>query len=211
MRKVFIDCGTNLGDGIKHFHRRYNFSPEWEIYMFEPNPYLKDFIETNIIKNNPQIPMAFINKAVCGEGYPETMSFMMQKVPELTVPVGGGSTLVEDSLLKDGELEGYEKVEVETIRLSNFIYNIMQNHVDVINDVATFKKGECMVVVKLDVEGAEYDIINDLLNTGAAWAITDLHIEFHSRRFQDQQEKIKEEIRLVGELFQRGINLFSHF
>jgi hypothetical protein len=45
MRKIFLDCGTNLGDGIKHFNKRYNFSSEWEMYLFEPNPYLRNFIQ----------------------------------------------------------------------------------------------------------------------------------------------------------------------
>lgn len=209
MRKVFIDCGTNTGDGIIHFNNRYGFSSEWEIYMFEPNPYLGNFIESNIIKSNLQVPMTFINKAVCGEGYPEKMSFMMQKIPEYAAPIGGGSTLVNNTLLKDGELDGYEEVTVETLRLSNFIHNLMQPHIEINDNTMIFKKGECMVVVKLDVEGAEYDIINDLLNTGVAWAITDLHVEFHGRRFVES--KRDEEVKLVGELFQRGVNVFSHF
>jgi hypothetical protein len=77
------------------------------------------------------------------------------------------------------------------------------------NGALCFNKSECMVVVKLDVEGAEYEIMQDLLDTGVAWAITDLHVEFHSRRFKES--KREDEVRLVGELFQRGINLFSHF
>jgi len=210
VRKIFIDCGTNLGDGLKHFNNRYNFSPEWEFFLFEPNPHLKSFIEENIVAANPQARMTFVNRAVCGTNCPETMTFSMQKTPEHPdAPVGGGSTLLDSKEFKEEELENYETVTVQTVRLSNVINSIMRPHIYEQNGCAVYNKGECMLVVKLDVEGAEYDIIQDLLDTGAAWAISDLHIEFHSRRFKES--KIQDEIRLVGELFQRGVNLFSHF
>lgn len=210
MRKVFLDCGTNLGDGLKHFNKRYNFSPEWELVLFEPNPNLKQFIHDNIVSANSSIPMTFIDRAVCGANCPDTMIFSMQKTPEHPEsPVGGGSTLLGKNEFKEEELQNYETVNVKTVRLSNVINNIMRPHIYVQNNSSVYNKGECMLVVKLDIEGAEYDVIQDLLDTGAAWAITDMHIEFHSRRFKES--KIQEEIRLVGELFQRGINLFSHF
>lgn len=208
-KKIFIDCGTNLGDGLAHFHKRYNFSPQWEIYTFEPNPYLKDYIEQNIVGKNPQIPIHFFDMALCGNNAPETMEFMMQKVPEHEKPIGGGSTLLGHDEFKQEELAGYEKVTVKTARLSNIIKNIATPYAHVENGAMCFNKSKCMIVVKLDVEGAEYDIMQDLLDTGAAWAITDLHVEFHSRRFKESKKE--EEVRLVGELFQRGINLFSHY
>jgi FkbM family methyltransferase len=210
MRKIFLDCGTNLGDGLLHFNKKYNFGPDWEIYLFEPNPYLKDFILEKIVSKNPAIPMHFLNRAVCGKDSPEKVTFNLQKIPEYENPVGGGSTLMsENDGLLSGETSGYESVEVETIRLSHFLFHLMQNHIKQENGMSVFLKGECMVVIKLDIEGTEYEVMQDLLDTGAAWAITDLHVEFHGRRFK--MNKREEEIRLVGEFFQRGTNMFPHF
>jgi FkbM family methyltransferase len=210
LRKVFVDCGTNLGGGINHFNNRYHFGPDWEIYLFEPNPYLKDFILKNIVSANPQIPIYLIDRAVCGASSPAEVEFKLQKIPEHEFPAGGGSTFMSSN---DGFLESetadYENVKVQTIRLSEFIMHVMSNHVKVRDSVAEFQKGECMIALKLDIEGAEYEVIQDLLDTGTAWAITDLHVEFHGRRFA--QDKREEEVRLVGELFQRGVNIFSHF
>jgi len=210
LRKVFIDCGTNTGGGVHHFHNRYNFGSDWELYLFEPNPYLKDFILENIISKNPHVPMHLIDQAVCGKNSESEVEFHLQKIPEFDFPAGGGSTLLgSDNGISETELVGYETVKVKTIRLSNFIMHLMQNHIRMDGNVASFQKGECMVVLKLDVEGAEYEIIQDLLETGAAWALTDVHIEFHGRRFVES--KRDEEVKLVGELFQRGVNVFSHF
>jgi hypothetical protein len=38
--KVFLDCGTNLGQGLTEFDKKMNLinQDDWKIYCFEPNP-----------------------------------------------------------------------------------------------------------------------------------------------------------------------------
>ena len=38
--KVFLDCGTNLGQGLTEFDKKMNLISQdgWKIYCFEPNP-----------------------------------------------------------------------------------------------------------------------------------------------------------------------------
>ena len=38
--KIFLDCGTNLGQGLKEFQQKFNMMNQsgWKIYCFEPNP-----------------------------------------------------------------------------------------------------------------------------------------------------------------------------
>lgn len=210
MRKVFIDCGTNMGGGIFHFHGRYHFDSDWELYLFEANPYLKNYILEKIVTPNSHIPIHLIDRAVIGRESNEEVEFHLERAPGQDFPAGGASTLFDSSSgISESEIEGYETVKVKTVRLSNFIMQIAKDHLVRKDEVYAFQKDQCAIVLKLDVEGAEYEIIQDLLDTGIAWALTDIHIEFHGRRFVES--KREEEIRLVGELFQRGVNVFSHY
>ena len=62
---------------------------------------------------------------------------------------------------------------------------------------------------KDQVSAREYNIIEDLLSTGTAWWIKELHVEFHNRRFK--KDRRADEVRLIGELFQRGVVCYPHY
>ncbi len=38
MRKIFVDCGSNAGQGLRHFASAYNMDSSWIIETYEPNP-----------------------------------------------------------------------------------------------------------------------------------------------------------------------------
>lgn len=206
MRKVFLDCGTNFGQGVSQIGQRYGLGSDWEIYLFEPNPFLRDVIQKNIIDANPGIKIELIPKAVCGKDTPETVQFMID--PSMNVR-GGGSSIVSDKF-SEKEIVDYVKVDVETVRLADFISHIMIGHDVIQGNTRIFDKSSCFLVVKLDIEGAEFEVLADLLQTGTAWAISDLFIEFHARRFKDKEQKEIEQDFLVSQLYRRGISLFSH-
>lgn len=60
MTKLFLDCGTNLGQGLKQFDGMYNLfnNQEWDIYTFEPNPHIDLSTMFNHVKNLTKIPKA---------------------------------------------------------------------------------------------------------------------------------------------------------
>ena len=52
MKKIFLDCGTHMGEGLNKFAEAYNMDKDWEIYSFEPNTYLcKEHAEQNTNNN----------------------------------------------------------------------------------------------------------------------------------------------------------------
>lgn len=38
MKKIFIDCGYHLGEGLNEFISILNITKDWEIHVFEANP-----------------------------------------------------------------------------------------------------------------------------------------------------------------------------
>lgn len=208
--KVFIDCGVNLGQGLSEISKMRNIAnKDWDIHLFEPNPYLSEFITKEIINRYPHLNISFSPTAVVARDSPEELEFLLHAQKEYETPIGGGSTLANHDL-KESEIEGYEKCNVKTTVLSDFIFNLAmsKNAIDIIEKedgtkFSCFNKGKLKLILKLDIEGAEYSVIRDLLSSGAAWAINELFVEFRGRRFKE--DKRDEEVFLVGELFQRGV------
>jgi len=216
MKRIFIDCGTNLGQGFESFKQKYEFDDTWDIYLFEPNPHLRDWIAANILNKNKNLRIYFFNGAVTGAKNSDEKEFYLHADDRVEVlgikndsPIGGGSTLMLPDQFKDGEMKDYEKCIVETLQLSKLLIDIIKPYSEMVSEKhVTIDCSKCYVVVKLDVEGEEYNIIEDLLVTGAAWGISDLHVEFHGRRFKE--DKRADEVRLIGELFQCGVTCYPH-
>ena len=44
-KKVFIDCGANIGQSINNFIKKWKDWTEYEILSYEANPKLKEYFE----------------------------------------------------------------------------------------------------------------------------------------------------------------------
>ena len=38
MKKIFLDCGSNIGQAMTQFAKTNSIDHTWEVHMFEPNP-----------------------------------------------------------------------------------------------------------------------------------------------------------------------------
>ena len=77
------------------------------------------------------------------------------------------------------------------------------------------RDGGCLVVVKMDVEEAEYALVDALLRSRARCVVDELFVEVHWNRWQQTSEKRKERehtwddaVGLVRAL--RGAGVFTH-
>lgn len=105
-----------------------------------------------------------------------------------------GSSL-SSSIRKDknsGNLRTTNPIQVKAIRLSSFIKT-------------TFNKDD-YIVLKLDIEGAEYDIIPDLLQEGLfdGW-VNELYGEWHYNKLDNVTEEYHN--NLVKELSKKGFTM----
>ena len=159
--KYFIDCGGHHGEGLKSFIEMYNIDETWKIYSFEPN---KDSFE--VLKefkyNNCNIE--FINAGVWISNSKLTFNVETTSALYGSKEDGAGSTFVKldnwnikhpGNMCAGDYLNSYE---VDVVNFSEFIRSLVD--VD-------------FLLVKLDVEGSEYDILRNIITDNSISLIND--------------------------------------
>jgi FkbM family methyltransferase len=159
-RGLFIDCGSNVGQGYRFFSRHY--TPDlYDYILVEPNveciSYLKDILFEKDV--NAEI----INKAASTRNGRAKL-YAPGKIHD--DPVYEGYSIVENHNSGLGESHRDHEFDVEIFSLSDLIKEKSQNF-----DV---------IVLKMDVEGAEREILCDFLLTGAHKFLFASYVEFHS-------------------------------
>ena len=161
---IFLDCGANWGQGLQKIMKLENMGQDWLIYTFEPNP----AIFPNLLR-------------ICGN------MIDMQATP-LIVPIqaavgtktgqadfwignhdDGGSSLIHDLTMQTNKgKEPETKISAKVLSLKDFIR------------LRTCE--EDSIVLKLDIEGSEYEILEDLLDSDyEIHRIKRVYCEFHER------------------------------
>lgn len=178
--KYFIDCGTHLFQGLRHFNDVYKFDENWFIYSFEANP-----MTYELSKNcEPDYKnLIHLNKAIW------TNSDGIYLNVNATDTTTQGSNILEFPPAIDtmwGTRYAWDKkIRVESIDLSSLIYEIRS------------KDEFASIHIKMDIEGAEFDVLQKILEKQAHRLIDTIYVEFHERFFIDQHDlyrKIKEGI-----------------
>ena len=202
-RKIFIDCGTHLGMGFSKCAEIFRIDHEWEIFGFEANPYVFDGYVKNIESEKYSVlsdkNINLENKAVwisdegikfslrgitkhhidnySNDGWSNDLATMVgeyngvEEKEALEIPWDGGSCVTElKEQIKDTEernklYKWHEDIEVESIDLSKWI-------------IDNFKKDD-FIVLKMDIEGAEYKIVPKMFEDGSVNYINYAFIEWH--------------------------------
>lgn len=192
-RGLFIDCGSNIGQGYSYFSRYYE-RDHYDYILIEPNalclPYLKALraesgVNMEIIGKAASTRSGFANLfgPPSGEGVPTYQ---------------GRSIVAEHNSSFYDNIDATEDV-VETFSLSQLILE-SSNSYD-------------LIALKMDVEGAEYDIWEDILQTGAHRQLFAAYIEFHSLYMRQLEraakrkleEKIKRSLESENVIFREWI------
>jgi FkbM family methyltransferase len=190
--KIFIDCGTHLFQGFKQFAEKYNIDSEWKCYCFEANPFTyerskqtyDELVQAgyNITHlNNAVYNSSGTIKVNCSkdDGGPYADGHFSQ----------GSNILLDppeyDSTYHCGFTYQEEEVLVDTIDFSKFLSE----------NVAS----DDFVVVKMDIEGAEFEVLPSLIQNETYKLINDFYCEFHERFFEPKSryKKLKEEYKEV--------------
>ena len=172
LRNIFIDCGAWTGDSMKAF-KDYESkeSYPYEIYGFECEPRLKKELE----RLSEQIDFKFINKAV------------WIKNEKIKLYLGQNNLTQSSSLLSDKKkyINKNNYIEVEAIDFSKWI-------------IENFKKDD-YIVCKMNIEGAEYNILEKMIKDDSLKYLNILFIAWHWKKIKgiskDRHDKLIKQIK----------------
>ena len=171
--QVYIDCGCYKGTIIEEFLYSLNKNNEYKIYAFESNPFLRDF--------NYGEGINVIHKA-CWV-YDGEVDFYI----DTTNPISQGCSICKE---KDtGYLDKEHPMSVPCIDFSKWLLD-------------TFSQ-EDTLIVKMNIEGAEYDVIEKCIKDGSINLIKELFIEWHYDRVgisEDRHDAIIQSLKQIPNL-----------
>lgn len=176
MRRVFIDCGSNLGQGLNQFASMYSMDSSWIVETYEPN---KDLIET-LKTNISALPMnvKVYDKAVLDFDGEILFSKMLEDSQGSSV-----ECLMYVAECADVSSPAYRKHDsISTVPC-----------IDISTILSSYSE-EDFLVVKLDVEGSEFRIVRRMLADGSIKKINDLYIEWHTRYIENENEQTESQL-----------------
>lgn len=162
-RILFLDLGSNTGQAFSVFSKifvRGNITFE----LFEPNPHCFELL-TRLIQDFPG--SAECHQKAVGTANRSSLLYGLAEDE-------GGRFSQGASLLSEHNSSQYHASREHALRVEIF-------------DFAQFleeRRGEFdVVVVKMDIEGAEIEVLNHLIETKSIDVVDVLYVEFHSQYF----------------------------
>jgi FkbM family methyltransferase len=171
MKKVFIDCGAHEGESIRTFRKLFEDAAEYEMHSFEANPDLF----THFDKLAELTNFTFHPKAVWK--YDGVVNFYIDTL--------AGNSKSGSSINSKKKNLRSEPISAPCIDLANWItsnYSITD-----------------YIILKLDIEGAEYDLVEHLIGKNAFAYIDVLYIEFHSHKMDMSHDIDKQCLKSIRE------------
>lgn len=195
--KVFIDCGTNLCQGLTAHINKYNINRDWAVHSFEANPYTFNHAKNIIEQYYSHLNIHLHNAAVWTENEYKKLNVEYQELngikellhrqgfssdgldfySEESLWVGGASNILGEEFTPVEEMNPlkYAVEEVQCIDFSHFLeYNF---------------KDTDDIFIKMDIEGAEYDVLTKLLRSPAIKMIREISIEWHNRMLKTKYDQ----------------------
>jgi len=151
-KDIFLDCGSNIGQGFEHFREVYGNS--YEYHLYEPNPNCFKILKEKY-GNNSNV---FLNEVAVYNKECELELYFKEPTS-----VGG-------SINQDHNSKGYSYKDVDAV---------LTKCLDLGKIIDDFDK-DSNIVLKLDVESSEYDILESLIESELIFKLNKIYCEFHS-------------------------------
>lgn len=165
---IAIDCGANVGFITKLLANR-----GARVWSFEPDPYAFDILSKRF-ENRPNVTC--LNKGVWSENSRMKLYFH-KDIDDNKVPWSVGSSVMAEK--RNINRDNYQ--EIELIDLSEFLN----------------KLEERVKLIKMDIEGAEIEVLNKLIDTEQVHKADLILVETHETKIPgqlDQLNKLKDRI-----------------
>jgi FkbM family methyltransferase len=183
-RKIFLDCGSNKGQGFKKFREFYGMDSSWEAYLFEPTKELNKILTARYAGESW---VHCLNKAVWTQdgkidffiSYDDGGSSIFKDVAEST-----GATMRKMQAGKRGIVNQSSEDFKRYSGSEKIFYSV--DSVDFSLLVQRLSRPDDYIVIKMDIEGAEYKVLRKMLADGIFRLIDEIYIEFHERFVLDE-------------------------
>ena len=186
--KYFFDAGAHLLESVDYFKNKFLYSQDYNVFSFEPayDGDIKDEIDSVIRTSRYEeyfrsfhfLPVAVASKSALLPFYRDR-SYSLSESSSLEAEKGRTSGLNELRL-------------VPALRLSD----ILRNYI----------KDSDYCILKIDIEGSEYDLIDDLYSTGQLKRVNQIYLELHDYRLRKDDRRDK---RLFYQLQEFGLTARS--
>ena len=190
----YIDCGAHFGETVKEFLDTGVITSEYNVICFEPNPKSFEKLSENTDLFSKFKTVELNQKAVWESN--ESKTFLMEcYAPEKYD--GQGSTLIPEHSWRPNDYGVYDRsISVITVDLDSLIKTLIDNHDTTPN-----------IVVKLDIEGSEFVVLEKMITSGTIKKISKLYIEFHAWAMRDntQQYQVRQE-KIITKLTEFELN-----
>jgi FkbM family methyltransferase len=188
MKRIFLDCGTHLGQALRHFQRQGMLDASWEIHAFEANPACGLLQRVKSWKLNviPHECAVWISDGV--------VAFRQEnhRRSDSGSPTDGRSDIDgwgSSVAAVDAQHPGYEpEIVVPCIDFSRFVQEL---------------PAPAEIVCKLNVEGSEFPVLRRMLAQGTIDRISKLYVEFHQWMIPSETDVTVE--KLVNQIQDRGV------
>jgi FkbM family methyltransferase len=168
-RGLFIDCGSNLGQGFAYFKRHFPAS-RFDYVLVEPNPYCVAHLRATLTGSADRVELI---DAAASSGDGEAVLYGVAEGAADRTSQGGSIVTAHPSAWQPDATP--EPISVRTFSLAQLI--------------VSRKQAYPVIAMKMDIEGAEYDVLEDLIHTGAHRALHSVYVEFHSRYMRGAERR----------------------
>jgi hypothetical protein len=206
--KIFLDCGTHLGEGLKSHCQLLNIDENWQIYSFEANPYTFEYLQKVLERKEYnrdtykffEFPhLSLLNQAVWVRD--EEIKFFCSKAnindkEEVRNYLSGHAQQVsrgefitshEDTGLPiDGSSTIFKNFQSRSLqKLGNAHQKTIDWNTEVTVEGIDFARfilalpHDSEIYCKFDIEGSEFKVLMHLITTKAAKRIKYISVEWH--------------------------------
>lgn len=179
--EIAIDCGANVGDVTEVLSEAGG-----TVHAFEPNPHAFKKLKKRFRGREHVIchPKAVFSN------HGTTNLYLHEQSPENPVKWSTGSSLLSEK----SNVNSDTSVEVELLDLAEFVKSL----------------GQRVKILKMDVEGVEYELLERLIESGVIHQIDHVFVETH----EDQMPGLGEKAEVVRQMIEHQgltqINLNWH-
>jgi len=167
-RGLFIDCGSNIGQGFVFFKKYYQLQ-NFDFILVEPNPNCVEILKSKFSKFISQSLVQVVAEAA-GTNCDKKLLFGLSGESERCHKLNQGASILKNHNSNFYKPDVKNSITVDSFSLSELLFEKSKDYE--------------FIVLKLDIEGAEYDVLDNLIKSNAINIPSYMYVEFHAKYMQ---------------------------